>query len=194
MVGPDRCPPRGRRDGWLDAKRSGNRERAHAPDPGMLTAGTCRSTMPGGRLLICDQNFCSSLTAHHPTGCISGRAPFALPSTDSKANVTNGDVDYRSRHRGPRFPERLEGGISWRIYQGNKKSRWTRGSGAGRRLLANLPPAIPSGGFTQYHVQFATSHRPAPRERCGRRCQIEIEAWEALTPSPSRNSKLATAR
>ncbi|MFO1462013.1 MAG: phospholipase C, phosphocholine-specific [Verrucomicrobiota bacterium] len=185
----------GRQDGWLDAKRSGNRDYAHMP----LTLGCYdRRDLPfyyalADAFTVCDQNFCSSLTGTTPnrlhlwTGTLR-----ALPSTDSKANVRNEDVDYGSEASWTTFPERLEAaGISWRIYQ-NEISLDSGLKGEADAWLANFTDN-PIEWFTQYHVQFAASHRRHLAERV-QRLPVEIEALEALTPSPSRNSKLATAR
>lgn len=185
----------GRQDGWLDAKRSGNRDYAHMP----LTMGCYdRRDLPfyyalADAFTVCDQNFCSSLTGTTPnrlhlwTGTIRAR-----PSTDAKANVRNEDVDYGSEASWTTFPERLEAaGIPWKIYQ-NEISLDSGLKGESDAWLANFTDN-PIEWFTQYHVRFAASHRRHLAERA-QRLPVEIEALEALTPSASRDAKLASAR
>lgn len=185
----------GRQDGWLDAKRSGNRDYARMP----LTMGCYdRRDLPfyyalADAFTVCDQNFCSSLTGTTPnrlhlwTGTIRAR-----PSTDSKANVRNEDVDYGSEASWTTFPERLEAaGIPWKIYQ-NEISLDSGLKGEADAWLANFTDN-PIEWFTQYHVRFAASHRRYLAERV-QRLPVEIEALEALTPSTSRDRKLAAAR
>ncbi|MBL9176156.1 MAG: phospholipase C, phosphocholine-specific [Verrucomicrobiales bacterium] len=185
----------GRQDGWLDAKRSGNRDYARMP----LTMGCYdRRDLPfyyalADAFTVCDQNFCSSLTGTTPnrlhlwTGTLRAR-----PSTDSKANVRNEDVDYGSEASWTTFPERLESaGIPWKIYQ-NEISLDSGLKGEADAWLANFTDN-PIEWFTQYHVRFAASHRRHLAERV-QRLPAEIEALEALTPSTSRDRKLSATR
>ncbi|HMD19199.1 MAG TPA: alkaline phosphatase family protein, partial [Alloacidobacterium sp.] len=110
----------GKHDRWLPAKAADNAY-AHLP----LTLGYyTREDLPfyyalADAFTICDQNFCSSLTATEPnrlylwTGTVR-----AKPSIQSKAHVRNEDMDYDLQLSWTTFPERLEEhGISWRIYQ-----------------------------------------------------------------------------
>lgn len=185
----------GRLDGWLEAKRSGDRAFARMP----LTLGFYdRNDLPfyyalADAFTICDQNFCSSLTGTTPnrlhlwTGTLRGR-----PSPDAKANVRNEDVDYDNEVSWYTFPERLEdAGISWRIYQ-NEISLESGLRGEADAWLANFTDN-PIEWFSQYQVRFAPAHR-AFLERTERELPAEIARLEALPASPARTRDLARAR
>lgn len=185
----------GHQDGWLDAKRSGNKDYAGMP----LTLGYYdRRDLPfyyalADAFTVCDQNFCSSLTGTTPnrlhlwTGTIRER-----PSIEAKANVRNEDVDYGREADWTTFPERLEAqGISWRIYQ-NEISLDSGLKGEADAWLANFTDN-PIEWFRQYHVRYAAAHRRYLEEQ-ENALPAQIEALEALSPSVSRDRKLAAAR
>jgi len=146
----------GRNDGWLEAKKSGNKAYAHMP----LTMGYYnREDLPfyyalADAFTVCDQNFCSSLTGTTPnrlyfwTGTIRDpRNPNAI------ANVRNENVDYDAEVDWKTFPERLEEqGISWRIYQ-NEISLSTGLEGEEDAWLGNFTDN-PIEWFSQYRVRF----------------------------------------
>src|SRR5215470_4300250 len=101
----------GRYDRWLPAKRSGHREYAAMP----LTLGYfTRADIPfyyalADAFTICDQHFCSSLTATTPnrlylwTGTVRGEHDRNTP-----ARIRNSDLDYDAPASWTTFPERLE--------------------------------------------------------------------------------------
>jgi phospholipase C len=110
----------GRHDGWLDAKRSGEKEYAHLP----LTMGHyTRQDLPfyyalADAFTICDQNYCSVMTSTSPnrsyfwTGTIRDRQ-----RPDSKIHIRNEEIDDGGM-TWKTFPERLqEAGIRWKSYQ-----------------------------------------------------------------------------
>jgi phospholipase C len=107
-------------DGWLESKRSGNKQYAAMP----LTMGYYdRNDIPfyyalADAFTVCDQHFCSSLT-----GTSANRSYFWSATIreqqdgESKAHVDNGEINYQDLTWAT-FPERLEQlGISWKVYQ-----------------------------------------------------------------------------
>ena len=151
----------GNHDGWLEAKRSGHEGCEDMP----LTMGYYdREDLPfyyalADAFTICDQHFCSSLTATTPnrlhlwTGTIREKADAA-----SAPNVRNSDVDYGSTASWKTFPERLEAaGISWRIYQ-NEVSVPSGLEGEADAWLANFTDN-PLEWFEQYNVGSRKIHR-----------------------------------
>ncbi len=111
----------GKFDGWLDAKKSGDKNYRNMP----LTMGYYkRQDIPfyyslADAFTVCDQNFCSSLTGTTPnrlyfwTGTIREEL-----KPESLARVWNGDCDEDTNVSWKTFPEHLEDhGISWKIYQ-----------------------------------------------------------------------------
>ncbi|MCC8407927.1 phospholipase C, phosphocholine-specific [Mucilaginibacter sp. UR6-1] len=110
----------GKMDGWLESKKSGNKEYAHMP----LTMGYYdRKDIPfyyalADAFTVCDQHFCSSLT-----GTSANRSYFWAGTIREKqeigspALVYNDQLNYRDL-TAKTFPERLEeAGISWKVYQ-----------------------------------------------------------------------------
>jgi phospholipase C len=149
----------GNHDGWLEAKPSGRKEFAGMP----LTLGYYdRGDIPfyyalADAFTVCDQNFCSSLTATTPnrlhlwSGTIRQDAA-SLPC------VRNSDVDYNSSAHWTTFPERLEdSGISWKIYQ-NELSLDTGLSKEEDAWLANFTDN-PIEWFEQYNAGFSENYR-----------------------------------
>jgi phospholipase C len=173
---------RGKNDGWLDAKKSGNKQYATMP----LTMGFYdRQDIPfyyalADAFTVCDQNFCSSLTGTTPnrlylwTGTIREK-----PSITAKANVRNSDVDYGSEASWKTFPERLEeNGISWRVYQ-NEISLESGFKGEEDDWLSNFTDN-PLEWFKQYHVRFSATHRKYLAE-LEKNLPAEIARIEALS-------------
>ena len=175
----------GRHDRWLDAKHSDEREYRHLP----LTMGFYnRDDIPfyyelADAFTICDQNFCSSLTATEPnrvhlwTGAVR-----ADKSIESFAYVRNDDMGYEEnlQMHWKTFPERLEQlGISWRIYQ-NEIALPTGFEGDAGAWLGNFDDN-PIEYFTQYHVKFSKAHRRylVRREKA---LAAEVSQMEAQTP------------
>ncbi|HLN02810.1 MAG TPA: phospholipase C, phosphocholine-specific [Bryobacteraceae bacterium] len=150
----------GNHDGWLEAKASDREDCAGMP----LTMGYYdREDLPFYYALadvftICDQHFCSSLTATTPnrlhlwTGTIREK-----PDAAFTPNVRNSDVDYGASANWKTFPERLEeAGISWRIYQ-NELSAPSGLEGEHDAWLANFGDN-PLEWFEQYHIAFRKTH------------------------------------
>ena len=169
----------GRYDRWLEAKRSGNRAYAGMP----LTLGYySRKDIPfyysmADAFTICDQHFCSSLTATTPnrlylwTGTVRERQ-----SADAPANIRNEDVDYGKWASWTTFPERLENhGVSWKIYQ-NELSLESGLSGQEDAWLANFGDN-PIEYFAQFNVRFAATHL-AYRDKRLKEIPGEIETLE----------------
>lgn len=185
----------GRHDGWIEAKRSGNKEYADMP----LTMGHYdRRDLPfyyalADAFTICDQNFCSSLTPTIPnrlhlwTGTVRERPDRGVP-----AIVRNEDIYYDCEASWTTFPERLEeAGISWRIYQ-NEISLKSGLTGEHDRWLGNYEDS-PLEWFKQYRVRFAKSHR----QHIARREKVlpgEIAVLEKKPASAARDKQLAAAR
>lgn len=151
----------GNHDGWLDAKPSGRKECAGMP----LTLGYYdREDIPfyyalADAFTVCDQHFCSSLTATTPnrlylwTGTVRERQEAA-----SAPRVRNSDVDYDSTARWKTFPERLEdAGVQWKIYQ-NELSLNTGFTKEQDAWLANFTDN-PIEWFDQYQAGFSETYR-----------------------------------
>src|SRR6185437_2625489 len=110
----------GRHDGWLEAKRSGNREYADLP----LTMGHyTREDLQfyyalADAFTICDQNYCSVLSSTSPNRCYLWTGTIRdRQSADSRVHIRNEEIDDGGM-RWKTFPERLqEAGISWKCYQ-----------------------------------------------------------------------------
>lgn len=110
----------GRHDGWIEAKRSANREYSALP----ITLGHyTREDIPfyyalADAFTVCDQSYCAVMTSTTPnrsmfwTGTIRDRQ-----STDSKVYMRNDEL-FRLNMPWKTYPERLqEAGISWKFYQ-----------------------------------------------------------------------------
>ena len=151
----------GKHDGWIDAKACSRKEYAHLP----LTLGYYnREDIPfyyalADAFTICDQNFCSSLTATEPnrlhlwTGTVR-----AKQSIHAKANVLNEDMGYDLQLDWTTFPERLEeNGISWRIYQ-NEISLPTGLEDEADAWLSNFDDNTLEY-FVRYRVRFSRAHQ-----------------------------------
>jgi phospholipase C len=170
----------GNHDGWLEAKASDREDCKGMP----FTMGYYdREDIPfyyalADAFTICDQNFCSSLTATTPnrlhlwTGTIR-----AKPDAASMPNVRNSDVDYGASAKWKTFPERLEeAGISWRVYQ-NELTAPSGLEGEHDAWLANFGDN-PLEWFEQYHVAFRKTHAEH-MERMAATLPSEIEKLRA---------------
>ncbi|MES2709073.1 MAG: phospholipase C, phosphocholine-specific [Verrucomicrobiota bacterium] len=160
---PDQTAARneGRHDGWLEAKASARAAYAGMP----LTLGHyTREDLPfyyalADAFTVCDQNFCSSLTATTPNRLYLWTGTVRKEQTsESMACVRSSEVDYGSEATWTTFPERLEDlGISWRVYQ-NEISLPTGLSSEEESWLSNFTDN-PLEWFTQYGVRFSPAHR-----------------------------------
>jgi len=148
-------------DRWLTAKQPSQKEYEKMP---LAMGYFTRQDIPfyyalADAFTVCDQNFCSSLTATTPnrlhlwTGTVRDKR-----YADSPANVRNEDVDHDHLASWRTFPERLEEwGVSWKVYQ----NELTVESGLSEEedaWLANYGDN-PLEYFSQYHVHSATNHR-----------------------------------
>jgi phospholipase C len=148
-------------DQWLTAKRSDHRDYRDMP----LTLGYyTRSDIPfyyalADAFTICDQYFCSSLTATTPNRCHLWTGTVReRPSAQSPAHIRNEDLETHRAGSWPAFPERLEDhGISWKIYQ-NELGAESGLSEQEDAWLSNYGDN-PLEYFRQYQVQLAPNHR-----------------------------------
>ncbi|MCK7554652.1 phospholipase C, phosphocholine-specific [Chitinophaga sedimenti] len=167
----------GKYDGWLVAKRSGNKDYREMP----LTLGYyTREDLPfyyglADAFTICDQHFCSSLTGTTPNRLYLWSGTIRPPQDDdSHAAVRNSDIEYDSWATWKSFPERLEEhGVSWRIYQ-NEVSISTGFSGEEDAWLANFTDN-PIEWFPEFNIGYARSHM-AYLERRAAELRKEIAA------------------
>lgn len=148
----------GKNDGWIDAKRPGNKDYQHIP----LTMGYYqREDIPfyyafADAFTVCDQHFCAALT-----GTTTNRSYFWTGKTynkkGDKALVRNGEMGYEKEADWLTFPERLEkAGISWKVYQ-NELSIETILEGEDKSLLANFTNNNLEW-FKQYGVRYSPGH------------------------------------
>ncbi len=157
----------GKYDGWMEAKKSGNRDYAKMP----LTLGYYdREDLPfyyalADAFTICDQNFCSSLTGTTPNRLYLWSGTIRDPrDPKAMANVRNENVTYDKEASWMTFPERLEKlGIPWRIYQ-NEISIDTGLTGDEESWLANFTDN-PIEWFSQYRVRFHPAYYAFIKER-----------------------------
>ncbi len=146
----------GKYDGWIEAKRPGNKDYRHIP---MAMGYYTREDIPfyyalADAFTVCDQHFCAALT-----GTTTNRSYFWTGKTHGgpgdKAKVRNGEVTYNQEASWATFPERLEDlGISWRVYQ-NEISLPSNVEDAS--LLANFTNNNLEW-FSQYNVRFGTGY------------------------------------
>lgn len=170
----------GRYDGWIEAKRPGNKEFKEIP----LTMGYyTREDIPFYHALadaftVCDQHFCAALT-----GTTTNRSYFWAGKThgahDEKARVRNGELNYEHEVNWATFPERLEDhGISWKVYQ-NEISLPT--DVEDDSLLANFTDNNLEW-FSQYGVRFSPAFRDFLKKR-------EMELPEEIKMLETQRSK-----
>ncbi len=143
----------GKYDGWIEAKRPGNKDFKHMP----LTMGYyTREDIPfyyslADAFTVCDQHFCAALT-----GTTTNRSYHWTGKTHDepgeKAKVRNGELTYDKEASWATFPERLEdNGISWKVYQ-NEISLPTNVED--ESLLANFTDNNLEW-FTQFGVRYS---------------------------------------
>lgn len=143
----------GKYDGWIEAKRPGNKEFREMP---LAMGYYTREDIPfyyslADAFTVCDQHFCAALT-----GTTTNRSYFWVGKTHGakgeKAKVRNGELTYNKEADWSTFPEKLEdNGISWKVYQ-NEVSLPTNVEDAS--LLANFTDNNLEW-FTQYGVRFS---------------------------------------
>ncbi|HTR41063.1 MAG TPA: phospholipase C, phosphocholine-specific, partial [Pseudomonadales bacterium] len=175
----------GKHDRWLEAKHSDDDQYRHMP----LTMGFYnRDDLPfyyalADAFTVCDQNFCSSLTATEPnrlhlwTGTVRPQ-----PTINSFAYVRNDDMGYdpELRLNWTTFPERLESlGISWKIYQ-NEIAVPSGLSDEENSWLGNFDDN-PIEYFAQYNVFFSATHRRYQVQQ-EKSLAAQLEALESQTP------------
>lgn len=147
-------------NGWLEAKRSGNKDYADMP----LTMGYYnREDIPfyyalADSFTVCDHSFCSSLTGTSPNRTFFWTGKIREQQNDTaKAHLDNGDIDGSERLSWGTFPERLSAhGVDWRIYQ-NELSAGVGFEGEQDDWLGNFTDN-PIEFFQQYHVKRHPEH------------------------------------
>ncbi|MEJ2902860.1 phospholipase C, phosphocholine-specific [Pedobacter panaciterrae] len=177
----------GKYDGWLEAKRSGNKEYADMP----LTMGYYnREDIPfyyslADAFTVCDHNFCSILTGTSPNRCFfwTGKIREEQNAT-STAHHSNGYIDGSENVSWSTFPERLsKHNVDWKIYQNelsvgvgleNEEDDW----------LANFTDNDMEF-FKQYHVKRHPEHLVYLRK-----AKTELEAKLKEKPDDKLKKKL----
>ena len=169
----------GHHDGWLEAKRSGEREYRDLP----LTMGHyTREDLPfyyalADAFTVCDQNYCSVMTSTSPnrsyfwTGTIREEQ-----RADSKVHIRNEQIDDGGM-TWKTFPERLqEAGISWKHYQ-NELTR-SGLSGEEDAWLSNFSDNVLEC-FSAYNVEaypgFALAGQQVISELSAHAAKLEAE-------------------
>jgi len=150
----------GRHDGWLEAKKSGNKAYADLP----LTMGYYnRKDIPfyyalADAFTVCDHNFCSSLTGTSPNRSFFWTGKIKEEQTAaSKPPLSNGDIDGAERISWNTFPERLSAHhVDWKIYQ-NELSVGVGFESEEDDWLANFTDNTLEF-FKQYHVRRHPEH------------------------------------
>lgn len=150
---------KGKMDGWLESKKSGNPEYKDMP----LTMGYYdRRDIPfyyalADAFTVCDQNFCSSLTGTSPNRAYYWSGTIREQQDEnSPAKVYNGEIDHRDVNW-KTFPERLEeAGIPWKVYQ-NELSIGVGFEGEEDDWLANFTDNDLEF-FKQYNVRLHKAH------------------------------------
>ncbi|GAB4107843.1 phospholipase C, phosphocholine-specific [Echinicola sediminis] len=146
----------GKYNGWIEAKRPGNREFRDVP---MTMGYYSREDIPfyyalADAFTVCDQHFCASIT-----GTTTNRNYFWTGKTHGnpgeKPKVRNGEMGYSNEVDWKTFPERLEDhGVSWKVYQ-NELSVGTDVEDSS--LLANFTDNNLEW-FSQFGVRFSPGH------------------------------------
>jgi phospholipase C len=150
----------GKHDGWLEAKKSGNKAYASLP----LTMGYYnRKDIPfyyalADAFTVCDHNFCSSLTGTSPNRSFFWTGKIKEEQTAaSKPHLSNGDIDGSERISWSTFPERLSAHqVDWKIYQ-NELSVAVGFEGEEEDWLANFTDNTLEF-FKQYNVRRHPEH------------------------------------
>jgi len=178
---------KGNMDGWLDAKKSGNKEYGEVP----LTLGYyTREDIPfyynlADSFTVCDHNFCSSLTGTSPNRCFFWTGKIREEQNeDSRPHISNGDIDGAERLSWRTFPELLsKQGIDWRIYQ-NELSVGVGFEGEEDRWLSNFTDNDLEF-FKQYHVKRHPEHLPHLKK-----AKATFEKQLSEKPDPKIQAKL----
>jgi phospholipase C len=182
-------------DGWLEAKKSGNKQYAQMP----LTMGYYdRNDIPfyyalADAFTVCDQHFCSSLT-----GTSANRSYFWSATIreqqdgQSKAHVNNDEINYQDITWAT-FPERLEKlGISWKVYQ-NELSLDVGFSGDEDDWLSNFTDNNLEF-HKQYHVKLHKAYRDyLPKHRTALEAEIAELQKQPATVAITAQIKKKTA-
>ncbi|WP_256007572.1 phosphocholine-specific phospholipase C [Pedobacter deserti] len=178
---------KGLHDGWLEAKRPGNKDYADMP----LTMGYYnRDDIPfhyalADAFTVCDHHFCSSLTGTSSNRCFFWTGTIRPEqNARSKPHISNGDIDGPERVSWKTYPERLsEHGVDWKVYQ-NELSVGTDLEGEAESWLANFTDNDLEF-FKQYHVRRHPEHLVYLRQSKAR-----IEAQLKDKPDASAQKKL----
>ncbi|MBB5439831.1 phospholipase C [Pedobacter sp. AK017] len=150
---------KGKYDGWLTAKKSGNKKYSGMP----LTLGHYnREDLPfnyamADAFTVCDQNFCSGMTSTTPNRSFfwTGKISYDLDGLQ-KVNIRNDDFSY-GKLPWRAFPELLEeNNIPWSFYQ-NDLSCGGGYKGEERAWLANFGCNLLEF-FAAYHVKFSSRY------------------------------------
>lgn len=150
---------KGKYDGWLTAKRSGNKKYSGMP----LTLGHYnREDLPfnfamADAFTVCDQNFCSGMTSTTPNRSFfwTGKISYDLDGLQ-KVNIRNDDFSY-GKLPWRAFPELLsENDVPWRFYQ-NDLSCGGGYKGEERAWLANFGCNLLEF-FAAYNVKFSSRY------------------------------------
>jgi phospholipase C len=182
-------------DGWLESKKSGNKQYAQMP----LTMGYYdRNDIPfyyalADAFTVCDQHFCSALT-----GTSANRSYFWSATIreqqdgQSKAHVNNDEINYRDVTWAT-FPERLEQlGISWKVYQ-NELSLDVGLTGDEDDWLANFTDNNLEF-HKQYHVKLHKAYRDyLPKRRAALETEINQLQKQQATLAVTTQIKKKTA-
>lgn len=145
----------GKYDNWLEVKKPDNKDYADMP----LTMGYyTRQDLPfyyalADTFTVCDHNFCSSLTGTSPNRSFFWTGKIKEEQNEqSKAHVSNSDIDGSERLSWNTFPERLSAhAIDWKVYQ-NELSVGVGFEGEEEDWLANFTDNTLEF-FKQYHVK-----------------------------------------
>lgn len=177
----------GKYDNWLETKKSGNKAYADMP----LTMGYYnRQDIPfyyalADAFTVCDHNFCSSLTGTSPNRSFFWTGKIKETQNEqSKAHVSNGDIDGSERLSWSTFPERLSAhNVDWKIYQ-NELSVGVGFEGEEEGWLANFTDNSLEF-FKQFHVKRHPKHLDFLKNHKGK---LELQLKE--NPDPKLEKEL----
>lgn len=178
---------KGKFDGWLEAKRSGNKEYEDLP----LTMGYYnREDIPfyyalADAFTVCDHNFCSSLTGTSSNRCFFWTGKIKEEQTAAaKPHISNGQIDGSERLSWSTFPEHLSANqIDWKIYQ-NELSIDVGLESEAEDWLANFTDNDMEF-FKQYHVKRHPEHLVYLKK-----AKIELETKLKAKPDAKLQEKL----
>jgi phospholipase C len=190
----------GLHDGWLEAKRSGEKGYSDLP----LTMGHyTREDLPfyyalADAFTVCDQNYCSVMTSTSPNRCVFWTGTIRdRQRVDSKVHIRNEQIDDGGM-TWKTFPERLqEAGVSWKSYQ----NELTRSGLPGEEdaWLSNFGDNVLEC-FNAYNVEaypgFALAGRRGMEELSAYATKIEgeISAQTDAAAAAKLRAKLANTR